>query len=157
MSFERRKTKIGTVLSDKMDRSVVVQTEWKNIHRLYKKAMRRTAKLTVHDPENICGIGDVIEVIEDRPRSKNKRWRLLNVIKKNDQDDLNLDNILTGESLLEIDESEPEPEAESEPEPQPEVESESESEPKAESESAPEPKVESEPEPEVESEKESKQ
>ena len=95
MSFERRKTKIGTVLSDKMDRTIVVQTEWKNIHRLYKKAMRRTAKLTVHDPENTCGIGDVIEIIEDRPRSKNKRWRLLNVIKKNDQDDISLDNILT--------------------------------------------------------------
>ena len=113
MSFERRKTKIGTVLSDKMDRSVVVQTEWKNIHRLYKKAMRRTAKLTVHDPENTCGIGDVIEIIEDRPRSKNKRWRLLNVIKKNDQDDISLDNILTGESLLGI--AEPEAEAEAEP------------------------------------------
>ena len=108
MSFERRKTKIGTVLSDKMDRTIVVQTEWKNIHRLYKKAMRRTAKLKVHDTENTCGIGDVIEIIEDRPRSKNKRWRLLNVIKKNDQDDVNLDNILTGESLLGI----VEPEAE---------------------------------------------
>ena len=110
MSFERRKTKIGTVLSDKMDRTIVVQTEWKNIHRLYKKAMRRTAKLTVHDPENTCGIGDVIEIIEDRPRSKNKRWRLLDVIKKNDRDDVKLDNILTGESLLGM--AEPEPESE---------------------------------------------
>ena len=129
MSFERRKTKIGTVLSDKMDRTVVVQTEWKNIHRLYKKAMRRTAKLTVHDPENTCGIGDVIEIIEDRPRSKNKRWRLLKVINKNDQDDVNLDNILTGEALLGIAEPEPEPEAipEAQAEPEPEAEPEKES------------------------------
>ena len=131
MSFERRKTKIGTVLSDKMDRTIVVQTEWKNIHRLYKKAMRRTAKLTVHDPENTCGIGDVIEIIEDRPRSKNKRWRLLDVIKKNDRDDVNLDNILTGESLLGM--AEPEPESEAEPEAEPVPEPETEAEPEKES------------------------
>ena len=77
-----RKTRIGTVLSDKMDKTIVVAVEDSYQHPLYKKTMKRTYKLKAHDENNECGIGDTVEVMETRPLSKDKRWRLVSIIEK---------------------------------------------------------------------------
>ena len=77
-----RKTRVGTVVSDKMDKTIVVAVEDSYQHPLYKKTMKRTYKLKAHDENNECGIGDTIEVMETRPLSKDKRWRLINIIEK---------------------------------------------------------------------------
>ncbi len=84
MSEQRafRKTRIGQVLSDKMDKTIVVAVEDSYQHPLYKKTMKRTYKLKAHDEENACGIGDTVEVMETRPLSKDKRWRLVRIIEK---------------------------------------------------------------------------
>ena len=77
-----RKTRIGQVVSDKMDKTIVVAIEDSVQHPLYKKTMKRTYKLKAHDENNECGIGDTVEVMETRPLSKDKRWRLINIIEK---------------------------------------------------------------------------
>ena len=77
-----RKTRIGLVVSDKMDKTIVVAIEDSVRHPLYKKTMKRTYKLKAHDENNECGIGDTVEVMETRPLSKDKRWRLVNIIEK---------------------------------------------------------------------------
>ena len=77
-----RKTRIGTVVSDKMDKTIVVAIEDSVQHPLYKKTMKRTYKLKAHDQNNECGIGDTVEVMETRPLSKDKRWRLVRIIEK---------------------------------------------------------------------------
>ena len=77
-----RKTRIGTVLSDKMDKTIVVAIEDSVQHPLYKKTMKRTYKLKAHDENNECGIGYTVEVMETRPLSKDKRWRLVRIIEK---------------------------------------------------------------------------
>ena len=77
-----RKTRIGQVVSDKMDKTIVVAIEDSVRHPLYKKTLKRTYKLKAHDENNECGIGDTVEVMETRPLSKDKRWRLVRVIEK---------------------------------------------------------------------------
>ena len=77
-----RKTRVGTVVSDKMDKTIVVAIEDSVQHPLYKKTMKRTYKLKAHDEHNECGIGDTVEVMETRPLSKDKRWRLIRIIEK---------------------------------------------------------------------------
>ena len=77
-----RKTRIGQVVSDKMDKTIVVAIEDSVRHPLYKKTMKRTYKLKAHDENNECGIGDTVEVMETRPLSKDKRWRLISIIEK---------------------------------------------------------------------------
>ena len=77
-----RKTSIGQVVSDKMDKTIVVAIEDSVQHPLYKKTMKRTLKLKAHDENNECGIGDTVEVMETRPLSKDKRWRLVRIIEK---------------------------------------------------------------------------
>ena len=77
-----RKTRIGQVVSDKMDKTIVVAIEDSVRHPLYKKTLKRTYKLKAHDENNECGIGDTVEVMETRPLSKDKRWRLLSIIEK---------------------------------------------------------------------------
>ena len=77
-----RKTRIGQVVSDKMDKTIVVAVEDSYQHPLYKKTMKRTYKLKAHDENNECGIGDTVEVMETRPLSKDKRWRLVRIIEK---------------------------------------------------------------------------
>ena len=77
-----RKTRSGQVLSDKMDKTIVVAIEDSVQHPLYKKTMKRTYKLKAHDENNECGIGDTVEVMETRPLSKDKRWRLVRIIEK---------------------------------------------------------------------------
>ena len=77
-----RKTMIGQVVSDKMDKTIVVAVKDSYQHPLYKKTMKRTYKLKAHDENNECGVGDTVEVMETRPLSKDKRWRLVNIIEK---------------------------------------------------------------------------
>lgn len=82
MERNYRKTKIGKVISDKMDKTIVVAIEESVKHQLYGKVVKRTYKLKAHDEENTCGIGDKVKVMETRPLSKDKRWRLVEIIEK---------------------------------------------------------------------------
>ena len=77
-----RKTRVGQVVSDKMDKTIVVAIEDSVQHKLYKKIVKRTYKLKAHDENNECGVGDTVKVMECRPLSKDKRWRLVEIIKK---------------------------------------------------------------------------
>ncbi|MEG0770658.1 MAG: 30S ribosomal protein S17 [Clostridia bacterium] len=74
-----RKTRTGTVVSDKMDKTIVVAIESKVKHPLYKKVIKRTYKLKAHDENNECNIGDTVIVMETKPISKDKRWRLVEI------------------------------------------------------------------------------
>lgn len=78
----RRKTKVGLVVSDKMDKTITVAVEDFVRHSLYGKSVKRTKKFKAHDEENECNIGDKVRIMETRPLSKDKRWRLVNVIEK---------------------------------------------------------------------------
>ena len=84
MSEERstRKVRIGRVVSDKMDKTVVVAVESRVRHPLYGKIMRRTKKLKAHDEESTAGMGDTVEIMECRPMSREKRWRVCRVVEK---------------------------------------------------------------------------
>ncbi|MBC8562300.1 MULTISPECIES: 30S ribosomal protein S17 [Lachnospiraceae] len=77
-----RKTRVGKVVSDKMDKTIVVAVVDNVKHPLYNKIIKRTRKLKAHDEENTCKIGDRVRVMETRPLSKDKRWRLVEVIEK---------------------------------------------------------------------------
>ena len=77
-----RKTKVGLVLSDKMDKTVTVEVEDRVKHKLYGKVIRRTSKLKAHDEQNVAGIGDRVQIMETRPTSATKRWRLVQVVEK---------------------------------------------------------------------------
>jgi small subunit ribosomal protein S17 len=77
-----RKTRVGKVISDKMDKTIVVAVVDNVEHPLYKKIVKRTYKLKAHDENNECGIGDTVRVMETRPLSKDKRWRLVDIIEK---------------------------------------------------------------------------
>ena len=77
-----RKSMVGTVVSDKMDKTVVVAVETSVAHPIYKKTVKRTYKLKAHDEENVCQIGDKVKVMETRPLSKDKRWRVVEVVEK---------------------------------------------------------------------------
>ena len=77
-----RKTRVGQVVSDKMDKTIVVAIEDSVQHKLYKKIVKRTYTLKAHDENNECGNGDTVKVMECRPLSKDKRWRLVEMIKK---------------------------------------------------------------------------
>ena len=77
-----RKTRVGTVVSDKMDKTAVVLIEDRKPHPLYKKIVKRSMRLKAHDEGNQCGIGDRVRIMETRPLSKDKRWRLVEIIEK---------------------------------------------------------------------------
>jgi len=77
-----RKTRVGKVVSNKMDKTIVVAVESRVPHPLYKKIIKRTYKLKAHDESNECNSGDTVRVMETRPLSKDKRWRLVEVIEK---------------------------------------------------------------------------
>jgi small subunit ribosomal protein S17 len=77
-----RKTRVGKVVSDKMEKTVVVAVENNVKHPLYKKIIKNTIKLKAHDENNDCGIGDRVEIMETRPLSKDKRWRVVEIIEK---------------------------------------------------------------------------
>ena len=84
MSSERnlRKTRVGVVTSDKMQKTVVVDIKDRVPHPLYKKIINRTLKVKAHDEENACGIGDRVLLMETRPLSKDKHWRVVRIIEK---------------------------------------------------------------------------
>lgn len=77
-----RKTRVGKVVSDKMDKTVVVIVEDRVAHKTYKKIIGRTYRLKAHDENNECGIGDTVKIMETRPLSKDKHWRLVEIIEK---------------------------------------------------------------------------
>jgi len=78
----RRNTKVGVVTSNKMQKTIVVSVERRVAHPLYRRIITRTSKFLAHDENNTCGIGDTVSIVETRPLSKRKRWRLLEVIRK---------------------------------------------------------------------------
>ena len=82
MERNLRKTMIGKVVSDKMDKTVVVSVEKSVRHKVYNKIVKRTYKLKAHDEENKCQIGDKVKVMETRPLSKQKRWRVVEIVEK---------------------------------------------------------------------------
>ena len=77
-----RKTRVGTVVSNKMQKSIVVAIERRVAHPIYKKYSKKTTKLMAHDEKNECGIGDVVKIMETRPLSKRKTWRLVEIVEK---------------------------------------------------------------------------
>ena len=77
-----RKVRTGKVVSDKADKSIVVIVETMMNHPLYQKRVKRTKKFMAHDENNACGIGDTVKIMETRPLSKNKRWRLVEIVQK---------------------------------------------------------------------------
>jgi small subunit ribosomal protein S17 len=77
-----RKTRVGIVKSDKMDKSIVVQVERRVKHAVYGKIQKKSSTFVAHDENNECGIGDTVRIMETRPLSKRKRWRLIEVIEK---------------------------------------------------------------------------
>jgi small subunit ribosomal protein S17 len=77
-----RKTRVGVVTSDKMDKTIVVTIKMKKKHPLYGKTVNQTKKLKAHDENNECGVGDTVKVMETRPLSKDKRWRLVEIVEK---------------------------------------------------------------------------
>ncbi|MCR4657205.1 MAG: 30S ribosomal protein S17 [Lachnospiraceae bacterium] len=82
MERNLRKTRVGKVTSNKMDKTIVVAVENHVKHPIYKKIVKRTYKLKAHDEKNECNIGDTVKVMETRPLSKDKRWRLVEIVEK---------------------------------------------------------------------------
>ena len=76
----RRKTRTGRVISDKMDKTVVVAVGWRQTHPLYSKSVKRITKFHAHDEDNECKVGDVVNIMETRPLSKTKRWRVTQIL-----------------------------------------------------------------------------
>ena len=177
MSFERRKVRVGRVIADKMDKTVVVTIDRKRPHRLYKKLVRRRSRFNAHDEQNEARIGDMVRIMETRPLSKTKRWRVTDIIAREDIAEIQPEEIevdayeaetpepmagdIAAETAAALATAEPEPVAEetvepvavAEPEPEPaEVQEETETPPVAEpepvAEEAVEPEAVAEPEPE---------
>ena len=77
-----RRTMVGTVVSDKMEKTIVVAVETRVPHKIYKKTVKRTLKVKAHDEENTCKVGDKVEIMETRPLSKDKRWRVVEIMER---------------------------------------------------------------------------
>lgn len=82
LSGKKVKTKVGKVVSDSMEKSVVVKVEYLVSHPLYKKRIKKSTKFMAHDEKDICNIGDKVEIVETRPLSKRKRWRVTEILEK---------------------------------------------------------------------------
>jgi small subunit ribosomal protein S17 len=80
-----RLTKVGRVVSDKMDKTVVVSVDYVRSHPIYRKALRRTSKFTAHDEQNACHVGDLVRIEETRPLSKTKRWVVREVLERSNE------------------------------------------------------------------------
>jgi small subunit ribosomal protein S17 len=78
----RRKMRVGKVVSDKMDKTIVVNVETRMPHPLYGKIVRRSKRYTAHDEDNQCRVGDLVRIMETRPLSRTKRWRLVDIVEK---------------------------------------------------------------------------
>ena len=84
MERKRRKTRVGKVVSDKMDRTCIVRVERRGAHPVYKKVIRQFKKYIVHDEQGRCKVGDVVRIMECRPLSKRKRWRYVETVRSSD-------------------------------------------------------------------------
>ena len=93
MTYERRKIRVGKVVSDKMDKTVVVVVGWRRPHRVYQKPVRRETRFMAHDPQNLCKIGDTVRIRECRPISKTKRWRIEEILQREDIAEIQPDDI----------------------------------------------------------------
>ncbi len=100
MSFERRKVRVGKVVSDKMDKTAVVVYEWSHPHPIYKKAVKRQTKFYAHDPENRCSLGDTVRIIESRPYSKKKRWKVAAILSSIEIAEVQPEEIEVDEDIL---------------------------------------------------------
>lgn len=104
MSYERRKVRVGKVVSDKMDKTVVVIVGWRRPHRVYKKPVRRETRFMAHDPQNACKLGDVVRIRECRPLSKLKRWRVEEILQREEIADIQPEEIIVADETQTIDE-----------------------------------------------------
>ena len=95
MSYKRRKVRVGKVVSDKMDKTVVVVVGWRRPHRVYQKPVRRETRFMAHDPQNLCKIGDTVRIRECRPISKTKRWRIEEILQREDIAEIQPGDIIT--------------------------------------------------------------
>ena len=100
MSYERRKVRVGRVVSDKMDKTAVVVYEWSRPHPIYKQAVRRQTRLYAHDPETRCSLGDTVRIIESRPYSKTKRWKVAEILSSIEIADVQPEEISVDEDVL---------------------------------------------------------
>ena len=82
MAKSMRKVRVGAVVRTNQDKTAIVEMVWKQRHRIYRKQMRRVARFYVHDPENKCRLGDTVRIEETRPISKNKHWRLIDILER---------------------------------------------------------------------------
>ena len=82
MARSMRKVRVGAVVRTNQDKTAIVEMVWKQRHRIYRKQMRRVARFYVHDPENKCRLGDTVRIEETRPISKNKHWRLIDILER---------------------------------------------------------------------------
>jgi small subunit ribosomal protein S17 len=78
----QRKVRLGTVIADQMNKTVIVQVGTSKAHRLYRKTVQQRTKFKVHDEKNECGVGDLVRIMETKPISKEKRWRVIEVVEK---------------------------------------------------------------------------
>ena len=111
MSYQRRRVRVGRVVSDSMDKTVVVAVEWKRPHPLYKKPVRRRSRLKAHDADNSCRFGDVVQIIESRPLSKTKKWRVKQILSSVETAEIQPEEITVDEDVLKAQVDRPEPEA----------------------------------------------
>ena len=100
MSYERRKVRVGRVVSDKMDKTVVVVYEWSQPHPIYKKAVRRQTKFYAHDESNSCAVGDTVRIVESRPYSKTKRWKVAAILSSTEIADVKPEEIQVDADVL---------------------------------------------------------
>ena len=97
MSYQRRKIRVGKVVGDKTDKTRIVEVEWRSFHRVYKKSVRRRTRFKVHDENNITRSGDVVAIVESRPMSKTKRWRLVEIVERRESPGIQSEDIaMTG-------------------------------------------------------------
>ena len=100
MSFEARKVRTGKVVSDSMDKTIVVSVEWKRPHKLYIKSVSRRSRMTVHDVNNVCSVGDVVQIVESRPISKTKKWSVKSVLSRTEVDDVRPEDVVADSDVM---------------------------------------------------------
>lgn len=100
MAKAMRKVRVGSVVSTRMDKTAVVEMVWKQRHRVYRKQMRRVTRFYVHDPHDLCRIGDTVRIQETRPISRTKHWRLLEIMARREVADVRAID-LEGDAIIE--------------------------------------------------------
>ena len=100
MSFDKRKVRFGRVVGDKMDKTVVVSVQWRTSHPLYRKEINRRTHFKAHDAANECRVGDLVRLVETRPYSKTKRWRVAEIISREEIAEIQPDEIAVDEDVM---------------------------------------------------------